>query len=555
MRVIIFFVFLLSSNFVFSQSRSSVSLKELDSILEKQNAIVREKTEHIEQLRIKLREVNEHDSFFVLENIYEEYKSFKYDSAIQYALKLQSLSRKINDPAKIATAKINVAFVLVSSGLLNEALDTLHTVQLKNISTAIKTKYYHLQARTCYDLFDFVQNDSYGRLYAGRGNSYVDSALSLLPANSVNYLLLQGLKVSHLGKAAEAKAIYEDLIKNYTLTQHEYAIVSSTLSFLNLYLGGDKEKSKELLIQAAIADIKTSTKETVAMLELAKILYKEGEFESAYKYIKVAIAEADFYGARQRKVQIAAIFPVIEAAHLSMVEAKRKSLLLYSALITIFSLLIIGFSVVIYRQNKRLQAARKIISQANESLIETNDLLNHTNGLLTNTNHLLLDANTIKDEYLWYYFNTSANYITKLSQLKDSIELNATIKNIDKIRYIGYNINIKIERESLYHNFDSVFVKLFPDFVNIFNSLLPEEHRIILKEGQLLNTELRIFALIRLGINDHEKIAKILDYTVTTIYTYKARIKHKSIYANEEFDQRIMNIRTLYAGKKESDLT
>ena len=212
MRVIVFFVFLLSCNFALSQSRSSALLKELDSILEKQNIIVKEKIERIEQLQVKLLDVNENDSFFILENIYEEYKSFKYDSAIEYALKLQYLARKTKDPLKIATAKINVAFVLVSSGLLNEALDTLGTVQLKNLSTSIKTKYYHLQARTCYDLFDFVQNDSYGRYYARRGDAYVDSALALLPVKSVNYLLINGLKVSHLGRMAEAKTIYEDLI-------------------------------------------------------------------------------------------------------------------------------------------------------------------------------------------------------------------------------------------------------------------------------------------------------------------------------------------------------
>jgi DNA-binding NarL/FixJ family response regulator len=80
----------------------------------------------------------------------------------------------------------------------------------------------------------------------------------------------------------------------------------------------------------------------------------------------------------------------------------------------------------------------------------------------------------------------------------------------------------------LYFSFDKVFLKLFPDFVTFFNSLFDERDRIVLKEGQLLNTELRIFALIRMGISDTEKIAKILNYSVNTIYAYKTRVKSKS---------------------------
>jgi DNA-binding NarL/FixJ family response regulator len=118
-------------------------------------------------------------------------------------------------------------------------------------------------------------------------------------------------------------------------------------------------------------------------------------------------------------------------------------------------------------------------------------------------------------------------------------------KKLDDLRFTVDSINIKKERDDLYHNFDMVFLKLFPDFVTIFNSFFKEEDRIILKDGQLLNTELRIFALVRMGIHDHEKIAKILDYSVTTIYTYKTRIRNKSTLANEEFEKQIMAIRAI----------
>jgi DNA-binding NarL/FixJ family response regulator len=115
-------------------------------------------------------------------------------------------------------------------------------------------------------------------------------------------------------------------------------------------------------------------------------------------------------------------------------------------------------------------------------------------------------------------------------------------KKLDDIKFIVNGINLKREREELYHSFDKVFLKLFPDFVDVFNSFFKEEDKIVLKDGQLLNTELRIFALIRMGIHDTEKIARILDYSISTIYNYKTRIKSKSLIPNEEFEKRIMDI-------------
>jgi DNA-binding CsgD family transcriptional regulator len=199
-------------------------------------------------------------------------------------------------------------------------------------------------------------------------------------------------------------------------------------------------------------------------------------------------------------------------------------LMLYSLIITVSVVTLFIVFYTIRKQYKKLQKADIAISTANYQLKE---------------------ANKIKEEYLWYYFNTTADYIGKLDSLKSIIESKVATKKIEDLRTTAENINIKRERNELFHNFDKVFLKLFPDFVNVFNSLLSEENRMVLKEGQLLNVEMRIFALIRLGIHDHEKISKILGYSLTTIYTYKTRIKAKAIVSSEEFDNRILNISTL----------
>ena len=313
-------------------------------------------------------------------------------------------------------------------------------------------------------------------------------------------------------------------------------IAASTLGYI-YKRQGDEEKAIEMLILASMADIRSSNKETLATLNLAELLYKRKDHVRAYEYVKLAMDDANYYGARHRKIQVAAIFPIIEGNKLDTVDRQRKLLFVYAVLITVLTAAIIGFAYIVYKQYKKLQEADKSIKEANTSLQEANKMLHEVN-------QHLMEANKIKEEYIGYYFNINSEYLVKISAFKQAIDNKLMAKKFDDIRYVVNNINLKKEREELYTSFDKVFLKLFPDFVTTFNSYFKEEDRVVLKDGQLLNTELRIFALIRMGIHDTEKIAKILDYSINTIYNYKARIKGKSVVPNEAFEAKIMEIQT-----------
>ena len=282
------------------------------------------------------------------------------------------------------------------------------------------------------------------------------------------------------------------------------------------------------MIQSAIADIKSSTRETVALYTLADLLYKEGNVKDAYNFIQLAKEDADFYGARQRKIQIGSILPIIAAAELNNSEHQKNQFLIVLLTITALALLVIFFLVMIVKQLSKLKAKEKIIEGKNAQL-------NDING------KLLVDAK-IKEEYIGQFFKAISGYILKLETLKVSIEAKISMKKYDAIAPIIHNIDIKKERESLYYSFDHIFVKIFPNFIQVFNSLFDEKDQIWPQEDELLNTDLRIFALIRMGISDNDTIAKILEYSVNTIYVYKMRIKAKSLHP-EQFEQRIMNIK------------
>lgn len=519
----LFFLLLISFQVSSAQNISDSLLNQLDSVIARRDFYTKEKMDRISLLKKDLAGTQGNGRFELLREIYEEYKSFVYDSAAVYALKLREHASQLNDPVKIADSKIKSAFILTSSGLLNEALDSLMAIRVEKMPDQVKVDYYYLLVRTCYDLADFVQNKQYEVQYEEMAKSYVDSALTLLSPNAVDYLIISGLRDLHLEKIAEAKIAYEKLINQHQLSGQQFAIAASTLSYI-YFLEGNPHRSNEMLVKAVISDIKSSTKETFAIVKLADLLYREGNIEKAYQYIRLAMDDANFYGARYRKQQLAGLFPLIEGERRSQEETKRNMLLIYSILITGSVIVFVAVLYIIKRKNNKLEKAQQIISRANNKLEE---------------------SNKIKEEYLWYFFNIIAEYIGKLDAFKTTINNKLLAKKIDDLKAAAEHLDIKQERNKLFHNFDIVFLKLFPDFVDVFNSLLAEENRIVLKDGQLLSVEMRIFALIRLGIHDHEKIAKILGYSLTTIYTYKTRIKAKAIVNSEEFDHRIESIPAL----------
>jgi hypothetical protein len=199
-------------------------------------------------------------------------------------------------------------------------------------------------------------------------------------------------------------------------------------------------------------------------------------------------------------------------------------------------LIIIIFIIITVKQNKKLKLAQA-------SIIKVNSTLREKNIELTDVNLAIREANRIKDEYIGYYFNVNSEYIDKIERFKKSVSQRLSAKRFDDIAQIIERIDLKKEREDLSVGFDKVFIKLFPNFLEEFNKLFDKEDQIVLPEGQILNPELRIFALIRLGIHNNDRIAKILNFSVNTVYSYKTRIKSKSYISNEEFEDRIMEIK------------
>lgn len=533
MKRILFILFILTVtvSFLYAQHAKEGGLEQLNQNIFKKQDFDRLKLQRIATLEQALKaHLSPGRKYDLFNTLYHEYKSFNYDKAFFYSQKMQATGRLLNDPVKISDGKIKFGFILLSSGMFKETFDSLNTVDVKILPDSLKQEYYFLTARTYYDLADYDKDKYYAPIYNKRAGIYIDSAIALSGPQSYSYTYNLGLKYLKLGQREQAATQLNKLMSNYKLTDHQLAVTASTLS--DIYIQkGDNEEAIKLLEIAAIADIKSSTKEAAAMLNLAQLLHKKGDIKNAYTFINQAMNDASYYGARQRKMQVSQILMVIAGEKINSVEEQRRILFIYASLLTLLATIVILFAFIISRQLKKLRKADKIIVNTNISLQQTIDKLN--------------EADKIKEEYIGYYFNLMSEYITKLDKFKRSVNNKLVTRKFEDIQLLVNNINLKKEREELFVNFDKAFLTLFPNFVDVFNSLFDPEHQVKLNAGQLLNTDLRIFALIRLGISDTEKIASILEYSMNTIYNYKARIKSKSLIPNDDFEDAIHSITTI----------
>ena len=482
-------------------------------------------------------EVSDNTRFDLGLRIYDEYKAFKYDSAFVYCLKITRLAGQLNNPEKLEVAKLKLAFVLLSSGLFKETFDTLESIRSGLLNEADQQSYYFLQARAYSDLGDFNRDDTYRPTYYAKALAYADTALQFSKPGTYEYLSVQEFRAQKTNNLRAGAAVYRQVLRLPRLTLHQLAVSASTAAYV-YELAGQPTKAFELLLVSAIADVKTATKETTAIFKISDYCYRQGDLKNAYTFIKEARDDAAFYKARQRQIEMSHMSSVIEGQKINIIENQRKSLKTYAIIMTLLAGVVIGFAVLSFRQLRRLRKADQLIFATNRELLARNGELHQLNSGLN-------EANKIKEEYIGYYFHNNSQYIDKLESLKKRVEGLLGSKQYASAQKLVDAVNIKNERNELLKGFDTVFLRLFPNFTVQFNALFRDEDRMQLPDDQLLTTELRIFALIRLGIDDSEQISRMLGYSINTIYTYKTRVKNRSLLPNEEFEARIKSIQAV----------
>ncbi|MDR2065270.1 MAG: DUF6377 domain-containing protein [Prevotellaceae bacterium] len=512
-------------------SDTGSGLDSLDYYISKQDEYVRQKENRIGKIKESISQIrDDKGKLYILYNsLFEEYISYVYDSAYVCVEKLLELSYSLNDSCKITASGIRLGFCYLSSGLFKEAFDIFSQINVAGCENSVKTDYYLNFARFYYDLADYNSNAEFHKQYDKMGTQNINRAIELLPYGSSDYWAAVGLMQMKSANYAEAINAFEQLISTNDNSEHELAIATSSLAYV-YSLQGIKSKAKSCLIQAAVSDIKSSTKETTALKNLAQILYEEGDVQRSANYIRQALSDAMFYNARHRQIEIGNILPIIENERVNIIEKQKNSIIVYSIAISVLVIFLIAAFFVIFKQLRKLNNVKSIIQKTNENLIFANNQLS--------------EVDKIKNEYIGHFFNLDSEYINKMEMYQKWINRKVIARQFNDLQNIPAKLDARREREDLLARFDSVFLKLFPTFISQFNELFNDKDRIRIKNG-LLNTDLRIFALIRLGISDNKKIAYLLGHSVNTVYTYKTKIKNKSTVPNDDFEKMIMKIGTV----------
>lgn len=444
--------------------------------------------------------------------IVDGYKSFVYDSAFLYSVKLTGLAFETERTELIQLARMKTAFTLVSGGMLKEANDTLLLVDPEALPDTLLHEYYAVATRLN-DFHAFYAQDAYyAKIYERRSLGFLKKELILYPDSSEQaYFLLVRLYTS-LGDHQRTEKLYFDMLRKYQLTDHHMAMKSYDVGAS--FEGVDPSKAIYYKAVSAIYDIKAAVKENVAIRELAEELYQQGDLRRSSLFIKQALEDANFYSSRLRKVEVSDILPIIEGRQYQELESQNSRVVAYSYIITGLVVILGLFLFIIFRQLKKLRLSQRNLDTANATLF--------------NTNLKLEESNKIKEAYIGQFFNVISEHLFKTEKLVTSINRKLSQRRFDDLSEITDNINSFKERELLYKNFDDMFLDLFPDFIQKLNGLLKPGEQLD-TQMKLLTPEIRIYALLRLGIADNNQIARFLNYSINTIYTYKTRLKSKAV--------------------------
>ncbi len=528
------------ANPVFANPTLDSLLIELDNAIKAEKEYTVQKENLLEKLKEQLRSSNlsREDKYFSYQNLAKDYEAFVCDSAIHYSVKAFTIAKEINNANWIAGSQIQLARSEAKAGLFYKAIDILNTIKRENLNRYQLADYYRAYSDAYIYWIEYQDGHEISELVEKR-TLYQDSLLQILDTNTFEYAINYGTRYIEMRDFGNAEKMLFAYLSKVQRDTREYALINSIIAYL-YELKGDKEKQKEFLAISAISDIRASVKENVSLRTLAVLLFADGNIKRANGYIKKSLDDANFYNARLRNVQTSKLLPIIDKAYQLDRENQENKLRTLLIIVSVLSFILLVAIFFIAKQMKKLSKAKQQIEQINSRLNELNEALKDVNTQQKQTNISLIEANHIKEQFISSFLEICTEYIEKLDALK--ITVSRKIKSgqtADLLKLTSQTENSTQELKELYSNFDKAFLNIYPAFVSELNNLLRIEEQYLINKDQSLNQELRIFALIKLGIKDTNKIATFLHYTTRTVYNYRSKVKSKALDQDEDFEEKV----------------
>lgn len=509
------------------QTDNEVVLKKLDEVISQKKTFQIRKEKEISNLKLELTRstdlVKTHELYGAL---YGAYLHYQADSSLYYINREIEILPLLNQPELESEIIINRAAVMGVMGMYIEAIEQLKKVDPKKLNKWALLSYYQ-NYRGCYGwLADYTTNKSEKEKYLKITDLYRDSIIAAMPPEA-NKTIVLAEKCIMNGKVDVAVDMLNDALREIQdKSQKVYLYYTLSEAYK---VKEDIEKETYYLALTAIEDLQIPVREYAALQRLAHLMYESGDIDRAYKYLICSMEDAVACNARLRYIEATEFFPIIDKAYKLKDEKERAVSRAMLISVSLLSLLLLIAVFYLYRWMKKLSAMRQDLILANKQMQVVNAELEQTGK--------------IKEVYIAHYLDRCVNYLDKLENYRRSLAKLATSSRINELfEAIKSEQFTRSERKEFYNEFDKSFLKLFPNFITSYNNLLVEEARVYPKSDELLTTELRIFALIRLGVVDSNKIAHFLGYSLTTIYNYRSRMRNKAIGDKDRFEQDVMNL-------------
>ena len=515
----------------------------LDSLIAVQPHIVAEKETRLAQMKADLAaEPTVLGRYGIMRRLYEEYAAYQYDSAYAYVSQCISLAQAMGDAARLNESRLNLAHILSTACLMEQARQTLAQIDTTQLTPDQFITYY----RTRTDLLIYQAEYMQGTRYADeavRQLIAVRQRVAALdgPKDNVSYLITRAESLADGGNQQQAIDLLATLLPRYKSGDRMYSIITSTMSFHYSQLD-DRDKQMEYLIKSAESDLEGCIRENTSLRAIADRLFDEGDIDRAYRYMRVAVDDANFYGTRLRNIQASGIVPKILNAYQTKQEQGNRKMMWLLGVISLIALLLVGGVIAIYQLLKRYRRLNEQKKAINEQLRQVNGQLHDTVEQLHESNALLQEREKLKEEYIARFLALSSRFIDRGEEQRKALyRLYRDRKTEELARELKSTHSGNENAQLFYENFDNAFLNIFPNFVDEVNKLLQEGGKIEVKQGKRLTTESRVLALIRIGITDNQSIANILRASLTTIYTYRSKLKARAL-DKDSFETQVKGI-------------
>lgn len=476
-----------------------------------------------------------------LSALFDEYRDYNLDTALIYSRQLLSLATRYGDTARQVSARLSCSEALKSLGDCHRALEELDSVPRGILDDEQLRYYYNRYVSVYLSLFEQYAPGGDAEHYRRRVIQYRDSVMTMHRPGEWQYELNRAENVKITGHPEEALEIYTTFVREGTDEFVDEAVLSYLLG--DTYeRNGETELAKYYFLKSAILDIRSCTKKYMSLQELAFILNEEGDTEHAFRYINTSLRDITDSGARSRLSQVADIMPVISATHTELLERQSESRRWQYILTGLVVLVLMALLVTLRRTNRRVERQRAALADSNARLREASERLEALNDKLRDLNGRLEESNRIKEAYIGDLFNLCSEYMESMSKYRQSLRRMLKVGHTDEMAAaLAKPAGVESMKDFL-HKFDAIFLDIFPDFIERFNGLLEPDARIVPDKGELLTPELRIYALVRLGINDSTRIAAFLNYSPQTVYNYRQRVRDHAVVPKKEFVDHVMRL-------------